>query len=358
MKKFLSNVVLSIMIIAILILLLVYSKDASETIKYCIEVCTNTLIPSIFAYMTLCSFLINSGLSIVITTPLWYISKRFIKLDKITFSVFILSLIAGYPVGIKMLKQLISHNKNYTEIAIRIAPVCFASGPAFIIGFAGNTIYDSSTAGIIIFISCTVSNLIGAVILTKNTKLINATYKEQLKTSGKDITNVILSSAKSMLMVCLSMILFNIIAMLIYCALPEHISSNEVFRLFKAIIEITNIHALDATVPLWLMTFFISFGGLCVIFQVFLLSDGELKIKRFILMRTILSALSALICVIITEISGFEPSIPTFFEKKSELLLDNPFVLISVAVMTIFLISLMSEDVKKFKKNKIIFKKD
>lgn len=357
MKKKVIKVILCILSIASLILLVIYSKDTSETINHCLEICTNTLIPSTFAYMVLCTFLIKSRLSVVITTPLWYLFRRFIKLDRNSFSVFILSLIAGYPVGIKMLKELVSQNKSYSEIAKRISSVCYASGPAFIIGIVGNVIYNNTTAGYIVFLSCTLSNILGAIFLTRKEKVTEDICKNEMMLSGKDVTDVILSSAKSMLMICLSMILFNIIITFIELLLTNCISLNKQFIYIKAFIEVTSICRFDASVPLWLTAFFISFGGLCVIFQLYLISDGDLKLSRFVILRIFLSLLSSAICFMTTKALGFEPSVPVFSDKEPVILLQNPVVLISVGIMTIFLIVILSEETKKLKNLKIFSKK-
>ncbi len=357
MKNKFFKIILCIFAIVSLIMLVIYSKDTSETIKYCLEVCTKTLIPSMFAYMVLCTFLIKSKLSVVITTPLWYLLRGIIKLDISTFSIFVLSLIAGYPVGIKMLKELISQNKNYSEIAKYISPVCYASGPAFITGIVGNVIYNNAIAGYIVFFSCTLSNILGAVFLTRKEKTKKVAHKEEIIINGNAITDVILSSAKAMLMVCLSMILFNIVIMFIEAILIGHISINGQLIYIKAFIEVTGICCFDASVPLWLTTFFISFGGLCVIFQLYLISDGDLKLSRFVLIRILLSLLSSAICFLITKLLGFEPSVPVFLDKEPMILLQNPIVLISVGVMTVFLIVIMSEETKKIKNLKLFSKK-
>ena len=340
-----------------LILLIIYNKDTSETIKYCIELCTNTLIPSLFAYMVLCTFLIKSKLSVIITTPLWILLRRVIKLDKDVFSVFVLSLIAGYPVGIKMLKELISQNKNYSEIAKLISPVCYASGPAFITGIVGKVIYNSNTAGCIVFFSCTISNVLGAIFLTRKNTITYKNNKEEIVMNGKKITEVIISSAKAILMICLSMILFNILIVLIKTLCIEFSPQDKLLKYIQSFIEVTNICSFDASVPLWLVTFFISFGGLCVIFQLFLISGGDFKISRFILIRIILSILSCCICFLVTSIIGFEPCITVFSDKEPSVLLQNPIVLISVGIMTIFFINLLSEETKKIKNLKIFSKK-
>lgn len=345
-----KNILISIAMVFLLITLIIYSKDTAETIRHCIEICMKTLIPSIFAYMILCTFLINSGLSEIITAPLWYLSRRFIKLDKKLFSVLVLSLIAGYPVGTKMLKEVVSQNKNYTEIARRIAPFCYAGGPAFIIGIAGNVVYNSSAAGLIIFLSCTISNILCIIFITRKEKENNPLLNKQTDTSGKIVSSALLSSAKAIMIICLSMIVFNIATDLFSCLTENTLCDTTAFRYVKSIIEVTNICTLDATTPLWLMTFFISFGGLCVIFQIYLIADGTIRFFRFALFRLIPSALSSAICFVITEISGFEAYIPATNVKSPMLTIENPLVLFSVGSMSLILIAYLSDQIKIFKK--------
>ena len=345
-----KNILISIVMVFLLITLIIYSKDTAKTIRHCIEICTKTLIPSVFAYMILCTFLINSGLSEIITAPLWYLSRRFIKLDKKLFSVLVLSLVAGYPVGTKMMKEVVSQNKNYTEVAHKISPYCYASGPAFIIGIAGNVVYNSSAAGLIIFLSCTISNIMCIVFITRKEKERNLTFDKQIDTSGKIVSTALLSSAKAIMIICLSMIVFNIATDLFSCLTENALCDTAVFRLVKSIIEVTNICTLDATTPLWLMTFFISFGGLCVIFQVYLIAKGTIRFFRFALQRLIPSALSSVICFVITKISGFEAYIPTTNVKSPMLTIENPLVLFSVGSMSLILIAYLSDQIKFFKK--------
>lgn len=346
MIKRIQNIIISLLMIALLTILIIYSKDTAETIKHCIGICADTLIPSIFAYMILCTFLINSGLSDIIVSPLWHISKHFIKIDRKLFSAFILSLIAGYPVGIKMLTELISQNKNYSETAYKIAPFCFASGPAFIIGIAGNVIYNSSKAGLIIFISCTISNIIGVIVFSTKKNNYTPHHLETPDISGKTVSYAFMSSIKAILMVCMSMIVFNIAIMLISCICDNSIKNSNIFYYIKSFIEVTNICTLNISTPLWLVTFFISFGGLCVIFQIFLISDGRLKIIRFTISRFFVSIVSSLICFVITELSGFEPTLPVFYRKSPYIMLDNPLVMFCLGVMTLILMTFLSKQMK------------
>ena len=66
--------------------------------------------------MVLSSYILSSGLYESLFRPLDKPLQKLIKADNHIISVFLLSLIGGYPVGFKLLKDLIAENKNYSEI--------------------------------------------------------------------------------------------------------------------------------------------------------------------------------------------------------------------------------------------------
>lgn len=73
------------------------------------------IIPSLFAFMALSTFLINSGLYQIIFKPLYWLLKSFIKLSEEEMSIFLLSMIGGYPVGAKLLFDLAKRGDNITD---------------------------------------------------------------------------------------------------------------------------------------------------------------------------------------------------------------------------------------------------
>ena len=56
--------------------------------------------------MAFATLIIKTNIGEVTATPLWYISRYILRLDKKTFAVFILSQIGGYPVGVRLLSEL------------------------------------------------------------------------------------------------------------------------------------------------------------------------------------------------------------------------------------------------------------
>ena len=64
-----------------------------------VQLCLQTVIPSLFCFMVLTGFLINSGLYRLISLPLGPLTKGLFCLPPSMGSVVLLSLIGGYPMG-------------------------------------------------------------------------------------------------------------------------------------------------------------------------------------------------------------------------------------------------------------------
>ncbi|MCH5323583.1 MAG: hypothetical protein J1E39_00065 [Eubacterium sp.] len=321
------------------VMLISDSKGVSQAVISCIDVCLNSLIPSLFGYMVLCTLLTKSGLGNLIFLPIWYIFRRIIKLDSKMFSVFMMSQIGGYPVGVRLISTLISQNKNYSEIAEKCTLFCYNSGPAFVAGMVGITVYGSLEAGIIIFISCLVSNFLLATVMTRRFKPEMSIKKELPDLSVTTVKDSLISTGHALLTVCLSMVLFNTVLELIRYSGVELANGKVINTVLMSVWEITNITKSGLLLPLPIAATLISFGGLCVVFQILTLSDYKLNALRFIAARAAASLLSGIICYIITMLTGYIPSMQTAGFYAPDLLIHNPPVAVCIAAMTVILLS-------------------
>ena len=119
------------------ILLVADSAGTAETIKRCIYICLDSLIPSLFCFMAFSSLLIKSGIGEIMFTPLWYIMKFVLHLDRKMFGIFMLSQIGGYPIGVKLLSEFTDGSKECDKRCNTALCYCYNSGPAFVIGIVG-----------------------------------------------------------------------------------------------------------------------------------------------------------------------------------------------------------------------------
>ena len=104
--------------------------------------------------MAFATLIIKTNIGEVTATPLWYIARYILRLDKKTFAVFILSQIGGYPVGVRLLSELYGNDSDNSRSYSKHLCYCYNSGPAFVTGIVGIGVYNDVTAGIIVFISC------------------------------------------------------------------------------------------------------------------------------------------------------------------------------------------------------------
>jgi len=169
--------------------------------------------------------------------------------------------------------------------------VCCCASPVFVIGTVGTTLLNNKAIGIRLWIIQLCSMLILASFYPFNTKEAHAT-----ENSSKSLGIAIKESVNSVLTVCGYMMLFRlIIALLNLYALPAPLNG-----LLAGFFELTagiKVLAEYGSAYLYLIAFLISFGGISVISQC-LSPAGKVNKLKFILLRIISGAASALLCFI------------------------------------------------------------
>ncbi len=326
------------------VLFIIFAEETAVGVVKSIGVCINVIIPSMFIYMVLSTFIINSGIYEIIFTPLYKILHKIIKLDKQLFSVFCLSLIGGYPVGIKLFKEAIAQNKNYSAIVDKTAAFCYCISPTFAITMIGINLYHSAEIGLIVYISNVISCFIMAIIYTNiyNLKSNHISVKQ-----NGNLIQAINSSASALVGICAVIVIFNAVI-----AVGEAISNiigAEIPIMVKSVLEISSVLNIKsptiAILPL--ISAIASSGGICVLFQCISIIQKSFCVKNFILARIPTALLSSLISVLILKFWNI--SLPSISENRSYIFdfNGNNAVLIFILIMCVILLQ----------KNEKIFKK-
>lgn len=282
-------------VIFIALLIVIYPREASNGAIVSIKTCVDVIIPSMFAYMVISTYIISSGIYRIIFKPLYFIFKKIIRVDEKLFSVFCLSLIGGYPVGMKLLKDIISQNKSYCEIAEKSVIFCYCISPTFSITMIGLGLYGSVEAGVIIYISNVISSLILSVIVS------HAYYLESEKTFTEakgGLTQAINDSTSALLVICSVIVVFNIVlAVLDAAAVTFGLTIPEIIKPFIEISNILNMPRNINSLPVSALA--ASTGGLCVILQCRSIVSGKISLKSFFVWRIPAALLSFIITKII-----------------------------------------------------------
>lgn len=115
--------------------------------SYCV------LIPSLFPFLIISSFILKSNLSYYISKPLRGLTRILFKLPACTGATILLSLIGGYPIGAKLISILYDKQEITKSQAERMLCFCVNSGPAFLISAVGAIMLNSVKIGFFLFIS-------------------------------------------------------------------------------------------------------------------------------------------------------------------------------------------------------------
>ncbi|GHU59931.1 hypothetical protein FACS1894133_7510 [Clostridia bacterium] len=173
------------------------------------------------------------------------------------------------------------------------------------------TLYGNRTAGVIIYaanalacftIALVVSRRIAASGTPPRTHTTTATPRPSTN-YGECLVNAV-GAARCFGVICLSVIAFNIAVELLRFTAVIRAGAGGAFA--ASLIEISNISLAAGhsnAIPAMAVAALTSFGGACVMFQIYSLGRGQ-NLTAFAVARPVAAALSALYCYVICTVTG------------------------------------------------------
>lgn len=286
------------------LLCLIDAKNTVEVTNQAIFLWAKNLLPTLLPFFIISKYMLNLG-------GVSFFKKLFKPITTLlglppssAFSIFI-SIFCGFPIGSIIVEDVYknSPDKEY------YANVCFSASSVFILATVGSSILASAEEGLALFIINACTFFIFAVI-TKPQNLSEQPIK--IKKSEP-----ISESIFAIFNVCGNMILFSLFSSLFTRFIKNKLLCAIISGFFEFSSGIKLLSFWDFSLPI--ISFFISFGGLCVIFQCLNQLSNINKLK-FILNRIICGLISFLLC---------------FLYKKTALIVP---VVITVLVITAFLL--------------------
>lgn len=322
MKKFhvmvirLEKNIIPIILLFFTISLVIFSKTNMQAVKSGLKLWVNSVIPSLFPFFIATECLSKTNI------PKFF-GKLFNKIMKPLFNVsgegsFALAMgwLSGYPVGAKIAVNFRTNNVLPKLECERLLSFTNNSGPLFIIGTCGISLFGNSTIGLLLFIShilgCISVGILfrfwrKSVILDNNYKLSKNENKLQSITFsnlGEILSDSIKSATSTIFMIGGFIVLFSVIISIINTSgitkiieiifLPLsnmlNIPTNLFASLFNGILEITNgisllsvIKIKQISINIILTSFLLGFGGISVLLQVLsITSKSDLSFKPYI----------------------------------------------------------------------------
>lgn len=254
---------------------------------------------------------------------------------------FIMGLISGYPVGAKIVAEFVEQEICTKEEAERMLAFTNNSGPLFIIGTVGITLFNNTAIGIVLLITHILACISVGILLNifskrkrkndfivKNPNKLNNTKKNPSFSSlGEILGNSIKSATSTVLLIGGFVVIFSvIISILNQSHILGHLSSllnpflssmgipeSLTEGLLAGIIELTNGVNLVAITPIKnisiniiICAFLLGFGGFSVLLQVFsIVSKSGLSIKKYALGKLLQGILASFYTAIALQFIPF-----------------------------------------------------
>lgn len=247
-------------------LLLVFPQAAGTGVKRGLAVCGQLLIPSLFPFMVLSGFVIQSGLAGGIGRRLNPLMTRLFGLSGNAAVAVIASLLGGYPAGANAVAQLIEQGEIDAAEGRRLLRICVNAGPAFIIGGIGAGMLGSAQAGLLLLTAHIVSSLL-VMLMEREPYTPLKVLRAPAVSIGTAVTNSVNATCSALLSMC-GFVLLSSAALSLTDALGGAAFSRSILRCaFTCIIEVSTgcveAAALGALAPFWIGAA-LGFGGLSV----------------------------------------------------------------------------------------------
>lgn len=325
-----------------LLLLIINPKPCREGAISGLLLCGRVIIPSLFPFTFCVLFIMKSGIleKIGFLKP---VTEKIFGLSPFLFSLVIMSFLGGYPVGAKLLNTCVAEKRLEPHTAGMMLNFCINAGPGFVIAAVGSGILGSQILGVILLLSHISASFVLWIILSFLIKDIkNESFKNPRLNPAENFVLSVSESASSVMSICSFVILFS--AVNSYIEFFSQKYTNLKFLTFLT--EVTN--AVTKTNNIYIISFLLGFGGLCVWCQIIALgSDLKIRLMNFVLFRILHGVLSCLFTYFILNI--FNITVPTLSNGRTfnfNLLYSSPSVTISLLIMCIiFIISISSKKI-------------
>lgn len=187
-----KNKIITIIILAICFVFILNPSVYSKSCLNAISVWALNVLPMLlpFFIFTRIIVLICPPKKSVLDKPF----KKFYNTPNGSFLIFFLSVISGYPMGAKLISNMYENKYIDNDDALSTLSFCSISGPMFMIGTVGVSIFHSYKAGLIIMIANLLASIFNGLIFRKRIKSKQIYNKKEdnnfLKGSNLQIKNV------------------------------------------------------------------------------------------------------------------------------------------------------------------------
>lgn len=254
-----------------ILILILDSKTALQGAREGINLCIQTVIPSLFPFFVFSIMLTGSltGRSIPLLRPL----GKLTGIPAGTESIFLTGLLGGYPVGAQSIASACKNGQLSRKDARRMMGFCSNAGPSFLFGIIGPVLGEFWMVWALWLIHILAAILVGILLPGKSDQALTSPQSASIT-----LPDSLQAAIKSMASVCGWVVLFRVIIAFgnrwLFWAFPSWVQI-----VMSGILELTNgCCALgcikDVGLRFVICSGLLSFGGLCVLMQTSSVASG------------------------------------------------------------------------------------
>lgn len=276
---------------AAVILLLARAEDVIRYSRDAMNICYELIIPTLFPFFVCSSLLVYSGFGSLLARMCGGIMRPLFNVAPSGAAAFVLGIISGYPLGALTAAQLYRCSALSKAEAERLLSFCSCSGPLFIIGSIGVSLYGKPAYGAALYAIHVAASVIVGIVFRRYGKEHHNSPPMELKTEELPLTEVfaksLRSSVESIITVCFSIIFFSALSrtLLSLAPLPPLLDA-AASGLCEFSTGVLKVSMLDKSLyeKLILTSLIVGFSGIGVHLQVMAVTAGSgLSLKPYIL---------------------------------------------------------------------------
>lgn len=294
--------------------LITRSEYAADGIREGLSLLGGTVIPSLFPFLVLSSYLTQASGADKFCKLFKKPSELFFKTSAVSSFAVIMGAVGGYPLGAKTTAELFRQKKISDEEAGRLLLWCTCPGPAFAVTALGSAILKNTAAGITVYASALLSSLtLGFLCRFLAPKEFSDSGESVFKGCGS-LSDAVNSALNAILGISAWVLTFSCIS-----GITDTIPLDNGTKLFlKAVLEVTSgCKACAQKVSLPVIAAAVGFGGVAVIFQISpYLKECKVPLKRFAAARILNAAFCAFYCSVLIKLFPTALSASVTYQTK------------------------------------------
>ena len=153
------DLLLGAMLVLAALALVLWPREAMESVKAGLKLCGNVIVPSLFPFFVLSSLVVELGMSRYLGRLMQPLMVPLFRVNGACASALALGVIGGYPVGARTAIALYESGQCSRTEAERLLAFCNNSGPAFILGVVGAGVFGSGTMGLLLYLTHILASL-------------------------------------------------------------------------------------------------------------------------------------------------------------------------------------------------------